>query len=96
MQPAHGTLVQDGRSPDDQEYQRGDPVAIVENGTEEDLTDAIHILKFRTKQRMLVPLHVCLTLHHRRHQKKLSLLTCMGHSGSRGNNVSCSHYQRYP
>ncbi|KAK0368521.1 hypothetical protein CLIM01_14121 [Colletotrichum limetticola] len=82
MQPAHGTLVQDGRSLDDQEYQRGDPVAIVENGTEEDLTDAIYILNFRTKQRMLVPLKaVCwLPTHTEQRFGNTFLLTLYGHS----------------
>ncbi|KAK1701290.1 hypothetical protein BDP55DRAFT_625526 [Colletotrichum godetiae] len=58
MQPAHGTLVHDGRSLDGQEYQRGDPVAIIENGTGEDLSDALHILNLRTNQCMLMPLKV--------------------------------------
>ncbi|KAI3532059.1 hypothetical protein CABS02_13969 [Colletotrichum abscissum] len=82
MQPAHGTLVHDGRSLDGQEYQRGDPVAIVENGTEEDLTDAIYILNFRTNRYMLVPLKaVCWFPTHTEQRSGTNLLlTLYGYS----------------
>ncbi|KAK1657342.1 hypothetical protein BDP55DRAFT_699031 [Colletotrichum godetiae] len=82
MPLAHGTLVHNGRSLDGQEYQRGDPVAIVENGPGEHLPDALRILIFRTNQCMLVPLKaVCwIPTHTEQRSGTTFLLTLYGSS----------------
>ncbi|TKW59028.1 hypothetical protein CTA1_11636 [Colletotrichum tanaceti] len=80
MQPAHGTLLHDGKSLDDQEYQRGDPVAIVDDGARETLTDAIQILNLRNNQYMLVLLKaVCwVPTHTEQRSGTTFLLTLYG------------------
>ncbi|KAF9879371.1 hypothetical protein CkaCkLH20_02914 [Colletotrichum karsti] len=82
MQLSHGTLVHDGRSLDGQEYQRGDPVTIIDNGSNEDLKDSIHVLNLRNNQYMLVLLKsVCwIPTHTEQRSGATFLLTLYGSS----------------
>ncbi|GKT50704.1 uncharacterized protein ColSpa_10885 [Colletotrichum spaethianum] len=80
MQPAHGTLRHDGQSLDGREYQRGDPVAIVDDGARESLADAIQILNLRNNEYMLVLLKaVCwVPTHTEQRSGTTFLLTLYG------------------
>ncbi|OHX00711.1 hypothetical protein CSPAE12_00742 [Colletotrichum incanum] len=80
MQPAHGTLLHDGQSFDGREYQRGDPVAIVDDGARESLADAIQILNLRNNEYMLVLLKaVCwVPTHTEQRSGTTFLLTLYG------------------
>ncbi|GJC82870.1 hypothetical protein ColLi_05708 [Colletotrichum liriopes] len=80
MQPAHGTLLHDGQSFDGKEYQRGDPVAIVDDGARESLADAIQILNLRNNDYMLVLLKaVCwVPTHTEQRSGTTFLLTLYG------------------
>ncbi|KAK1976223.1 hypothetical protein LZ30DRAFT_785709 [Colletotrichum cereale] len=80
MQPAHGTLLNDGQSFDSREYQRGDPVAIVDDGARESLVDAIQILNLRSNEYMLVLLKaVCwVPTHSEQRSGTTFLLTLYG------------------
>nr|XP_036588918.1 uncharacterized protein CTRU02_00965 [Colletotrichum truncatum]KAF6800560.1 hypothetical protein CTRU02_00965 [Colletotrichum truncatum] len=82
MQLSHGTLVHDGRSLDGQEYQRGDPVAIIDNGSNEDLKDSVHVLNLRNNQYMLLLLKsVCwVPTHTEQRSGATFLLTLYGPS----------------
>ncbi|KAK1967791.1 hypothetical protein LY78DRAFT_475851 [Colletotrichum sublineola] len=78
--PAHGTLLNDGQSLDGREYQRGDPVAIVDDGARESLADAIQILNLRNNEYMLVLLKaVCwVPTHSEQRSGTTFLLTLYG------------------
>ncbi|WYZ39183.1 hypothetical protein EsH8_III_001097 [Colletotrichum jinshuiense] len=80
MPPAHGTLVHEGQSLDGREYQRGDPVAIVDNGAREELADTVQILNLRNSQYMLVLLKaVCwVPTHTEQRSGTTFLLTLYG------------------
>ncbi|OLN96654.1 hypothetical protein CCHL11_00578 [Colletotrichum chlorophyti] len=80
MQPAHGTLVHDGQSLDGQEYRRGDSVAIVDTGADENLRDTVQILNLRSNQYILVLLKaVCwLPTHTEQRSGTTFLLTLYG------------------
>ncbi|KAH9235072.1 hypothetical protein K456DRAFT_1748986 [Colletotrichum gloeosporioides 23] len=78
MQLSHGTLVHDGRSLDGQEYQRGDSVAIIDNGSNEDLKDSVHVLNLRNNQYMLVLLKsVCWVPTHTEQRSGATFLITM-------------------
>ncbi|KAK1995926.1 hypothetical protein LX36DRAFT_137485 [Colletotrichum falcatum] len=80
MQPAHGTFLNDGQSFDGREYQRGDPVAIVDDGARDSLADAIRILNLRSNEYMLVLLKaVCwVPTHSEQRSGTTFLLTLYG------------------
>ncbi|KAK2047914.1 hypothetical protein LZ31DRAFT_104837 [Colletotrichum somersetense] len=80
IQPAHGTLLNDGQSFDGREYQRGDPVAIVDDGARESLPDAIQILNLRNNEYMVVLLKaVCwVPTHSEQRSGTTFLLTLYG------------------
>ncbi|KAK1596799.1 uncharacterized protein LY79DRAFT_508617 [Colletotrichum navitas] len=80
IQPAHGTLLNDGQSFDGREYQRGDPVAIVDDGARDSLADAIQILNLRNNEYMLVLLKaVCwIPTHSEQRSGTTFLLTLYG------------------
>ncbi|TDZ34221.1 hypothetical protein C8035_v009567 [Colletotrichum spinosum] len=80
MQPSHGTLVYDGASLDGREFQRGDPVVVVDNGSNEDPSESIRALNLRNSQCMLVPLRaVCwVPTHSEQRSGATFLLTVYG------------------
>ncbi|KAF6837007.1 hypothetical protein CPLU01_03371 [Colletotrichum plurivorum] len=80
LQLSHGTLVHDGISLDGQEYQRGDPVAVVDNASNEDSADSIHVLNLRNSQCILVLLKaVCwVPTHSEQRSGATFLLTLYG------------------
>lgn len=56
MHSSHGTLVRNGQALNGLSYRRGDPVAIFEDGRNDNCTDAIHVLNLQSGESILVPL----------------------------------------